>query len=161
MKIVIDFFFFNFECSSITKALLFSSESLIGSILSLFPLCYSLSKVILEILNFFLKFLIFNDLYFHVKKAWTTPVIKSFYYLLFIYLFFCVPSFNFDIVSFWVWSHGHNKLFVHSVIWIWKNMGTIVLVLILWVLIIYNIIFYNIILITEHGEEDDFYCLFY
>ena len=55
MKIVIDFFFFffNSECSSITKVFHFSSESLIGSILSLFPLCCSLSKVILEILIFF------------------------------------------------------------------------------------------------------------
>ena len=46
MKIVIDcfYFYFYFECSSITKAFRFSSESLIGSTLSLFPLYCSLSQ---------------------------------------------------------------------------------------------------------------------
>ena len=74
---------------------------------------------------------------FMLREHELTLWLKAFSFHFF--LFF--PSYNFDIVGFWVWSHGCNKLFIHSVIWIWKNMGTIVLVLILWVLIIlYNIL---------------------
>ena len=146
MKIVIDFFFFfqfwmfiynenfSFQFWKFNWIYTFVVPSLLFSLKGNF-----------RDFDFFFNFK-FSMIYtFLLRKHELTLWLKAFSFLFF--LFF--PSYNFDIVGFWVWSHGCNKLFIHSVIWIWKNMGTIVLVLMLWVLMIYNIIFYNIILILN------------